>query len=83
MTWAEGARGPHHTGGRPPQRVVDLHWPVVWPIEIGHLGTLRSEAHPNLLRRQESNGKPGPYPKTNNKARRAGQEAGPGWFEGR
>ena len=83
MTWPEGLEAPHFTGGRPPQRVVDLHWPVVRPIEIGHLGTQRSEAQPNLLSPEGSNGKAGLWPQTNDKVREAGQEAGPGWFESR
>lgn len=53
----EWALDPHPTRGRPPQRVVDPHWPMVRPIEIGHLGSLRSEPQPNMLSRLGCNEK--------------------------
>lgn len=57
VTGPERARGPHPTRGRPPQRVVDPHWPRVRPIEIGHLGSQRSEPQPNVLSRLGRNEK--------------------------
>lgn len=57
MTAPEWAGGPHPSRGRPPQRVVAPHWPVAGPIEIGHLGSQRSEPQPNLLSRPGCNEK--------------------------
>lgn len=57
VTAPEWAGGPHPSRGRPPQRVVAPHWPVAGPIEIGHLGSQRSEPQPNLLSRPGCNEK--------------------------
>lgn len=57
VTGPSGLGAPTPPGGRPPQRVVDPHWPMVRPIEIGHLGSQRSEPQPNLLSRLGRNEK--------------------------
>lgn len=83
VTAPEWARGPHPTRRRPPQRVVDPHWPRVRPIEIGHLGSQRSEPQPNLLSRLGCNEKGQPRVEASQKGRGAGSAAESGWGERR